>query len=129
MKICLVCEGVSETTQELCATCGRPLLDTRAVHFPRRRGEEDAANPLLGVVVDGKYRIHNVLGKGGMGTVFHATHEVSLVPVATKAKVLRCILGHAPGLMGLQGGDLRFENRWRDWLLPRPSQASRQPDK
>jgi len=42
------------------------------------------------------------------------------VPVATKAKVLGLVLAHAPGLMGLQGGDLRFENRWRDWLLPRP---------
>lgn len=84
MRICVVCEGVSETTQELCATCGRPLLDTQAVHFPCRRGEEDAANPLLGVVVDGKYRIQGVLGKGGMGTVFQATHQVSLVPVALK---------------------------------------------
>lgn len=51
------------------------------------------------------------------------------VPVATKARVLQRILGHAPGLMGLQGGDLRFENRWRDWLLPRTRQTSRQPDK
>ena len=42
------------------------------------------------------------------------------LPVATKARVLERILAHAPGLMGLQGGDLRFENRWRDWLLPRP---------
>jgi hypothetical protein len=42
------------------------------------------------------------------------------VPIAVKAKVLRRILAHAPGLMGLRGGDLRFENRWRDWLLPRP---------
>jgi serine/threonine protein kinase len=84
MKICLICEGVSETTQQDCATCGRPLLATEAVHFPLRRGEADAANPLLGTLVDGKYRIHNVLGKGGMGTVFQATHEVSLVPVGLK---------------------------------------------
>ena len=84
MKICLLCEGVSETLQEHCATCGRSLLDTRAVHFPLRRGEEDAANPLLGTVVDGKYRIQSVLGKGGMGTVYRAVHDVSLVPVALK---------------------------------------------
>jgi hypothetical protein len=42
------------------------------------------------------------------------------VPVATKAKILKRILDHAPGLKGLRGGDLRFENRWRDWLLPQP---------
>ncbi len=57
------------------------------------------------------------------------------VPLATKAKVLRRILDQAPGLMGLEGGDLRFENRWRDWLLPRPNgpngpgQPSRPPRK
>ena len=41
------------------------------------------------------------------------------LPIATKAQVLQRILAHAPGLMGLQGGDLRFDNRWRDWLVPR----------
>lgn len=51
------------------------------------------------------------------------------VPVATKARVLQRILDHAPGLMGLRGGDLRFENRWRDWLLPQPGQTGRQQDK
>ncbi|MEE9125817.1 MAG: hypothetical protein V3U11_01630 [Planctomycetota bacterium] len=56
------------------------------------------------------------------------------LPVAAKAKILECILAHAPGLMGLQGGDLRFANRWRDWLLPRPGRLPDQakgtrPDK
>ena len=84
MKICLVCEGVSETAQESCASCGVRLIGADEVHFPVRRGEEDAANPLLGALIDGKYRISNVLGKGGMGTVFRAVHEVSLAPVALK---------------------------------------------
>src|SRR5690606_8221164 len=64
--------------------CGSPLLQTSEVHYPLRRGEEDAANPLLGALIDGKYRITGVLGKGGMGSVFRAVHEVSLVPVALK---------------------------------------------
>ncbi|MEE9125818.1 MAG: serine/threonine-protein kinase, partial [Planctomycetota bacterium] len=54
------------------------------MHFPLRRGEEDAANQVLGSLVDSKYRVQSVLGKGGMGTVFRAIHEVSLVPVALK---------------------------------------------
>lgn len=84
MKTCLSCEGIASTDARQCSACGGPLLLTSEVHFPQRRGEEDAAHPLLGVVVDGKYRVAGVLGRGGMGTVFRATHEVSLVPVALK---------------------------------------------
>lgn len=84
MKTCLSCEGIASTDARQCSACGGPLLLTSEVHFPLRRGEEDAAHPLLGVVVDAKYRVAGVLGRGGMGTVFRATHEVSLVPVALK---------------------------------------------
>ncbi|MEM7203696.1 MAG: serine/threonine-protein kinase [Planctomycetota bacterium] len=84
MKICLVCEGISDTEQERCASCELPLVDHGEVHFPVRRGEADAAHPLQGAVIDSKYRITGVVGKGGMGTVFAAVHEVSLMPVALK---------------------------------------------
>ena len=84
MKICLTCEGISETDLLACSTCGTRLLATDAVHYPLRRGEEDSTHPLLGARIDGKFRVVNVLGKGGMGTVFRAIHEVSLVPVALK---------------------------------------------
>ena len=46
MKICLECEGMTDATQELCASCGLLLSDTDVVHFPLRRGEADAGNPL-----------------------------------------------------------------------------------
>lgn len=84
MKICLSCEGISATEHQQCGHCGAALLPMDAVHFPLRRGEADATNPLLGSLLDGKYRIQGVLGRGGMGTVFRAVHEVSLVPVAIK---------------------------------------------
>jgi serine/threonine protein kinase len=84
VKICLSCDGVAATAQERCATCDVPLLPTTAVHFPIRRGEVDTGNPLLGGVIDGKFLLQSVLGRGGMGTVFRACHAVSQVPVAVK---------------------------------------------
>jgi hypothetical protein len=41
------------------------------------------------------------------------------VAVQTKALVLSKILARAPGLAGLVAGDLRFKNRWADYLQPR----------
>jgi serine/threonine protein kinase len=84
LKICLSCDGVAATNQDRCASCEIALLPTSAVHFPIRRGEVDAGNPLLGSVIDGKFLLQNVLGRGGMGTVFRAMHTVSQVPVAIK---------------------------------------------
>jgi len=75
---------VSDTSASRCGHCGAWLLPTDAVHYPQRRGEIDAGNPLLGSVVDGKYRLQGVLGRGGLGTVFRAQHIGSLVHVALK---------------------------------------------
>ena len=84
MKICLSCEGVTDTQAHRCGYCDAPLLSTDSVHYPARRGELDAGNPLLGTVIDGKYRLQSVLGRGGLGTVFRAQHIGSLVTVALK---------------------------------------------
>ncbi len=84
MKLCLACEGVTDAAAPRCGHCGAWLLPTDAVHYPTRRGERDAGNPLLGSVVDGKYRLQAVLGRGGLGTVFQAQHIGTLVQVALK---------------------------------------------
>lgn len=46
--------------------------------------DSSAELPLRGEVIDGKYRIEELLGRGGMGAVFRATHVVSEKPVAIK---------------------------------------------
>jgi hypothetical protein len=84
VKICLSCEGVTNTAAQRCGHCGAFLLPTDSVHFPDRRGEADSGNPLLGSVIDGKYRLQTVLGRGGLGTVFQAVHIGSLMSVAVK---------------------------------------------
>ncbi len=84
MKICLSCEGVTNAQAQRCGHCGAWLLPTEVVHYPVRRGEIDSGNPLLGTVIDGKYRLQSVLGRGGLGTVFSAVHIGSLMTVAVK---------------------------------------------
>ncbi|HET6334785.1 MAG TPA: serine/threonine-protein kinase [Polyangiales bacterium] len=49
-----------------------------------RVSEELLPLPRLGQIVGDKYRIDSLLGRGGMGAVFRATHLVSQKPVALK---------------------------------------------
>jgi serine/threonine protein kinase len=68
-------------------------------------GEGRDAETLLGEVVDGKYRIDSLLGRGGMGTVYLATHLGTAREVALKVLV--------PGLTSSDGAVERFRREAR----------------
>lgn len=52
----------------------------------RRPGKTKPAEPesLIGTIVDGKYLVHQIIGQGGMGTVYEAEHRTTGRRVAMK---------------------------------------------
>ena len=80
VKICPACSQEYDNEHESCPQDGVPLvhLDT---------GTTDRAQDLIGQVVDGRYRVERIVGRGGMGTVYACRHVV--VGKAFAMKVLR----------------------------------------
>jgi serine/threonine protein kinase len=74
-----------------CPRCGRQFPDTESVcpdDFTPLQADATIAevpvDPLIGRVFDGKYRLDERLGGGGMGTVYRAAHLLIDRPVAIK---------------------------------------------
>src|SRR5438094_5169771 len=74
-----------------CPRCGRRFPDNTHLcpddFMPLRADDtlvDAPLDPLLGRVFDGKYRLDERLGSGGMGTVYRATHLLIDRPVALK---------------------------------------------
>ncbi|MFO0663603.1 MAG: serine/threonine-protein kinase [Polyangiaceae bacterium] len=78
-KVCATCGGTAVRDDGLCPDCGERSFD-----------------PLVGHVLDGKYRVDSLLGAGGMGKVYVGTHLALGERVAIK--FLHRIYGELPTL-------------------------------
>lgn len=73
-RFCPVCE--TRTDRDHCPKCG-----SRTLRVPCDESEED---PLLGQVLEGRYRIDALIGRGGMGAVYRAVQLNTGQAVAVK---------------------------------------------
>ncbi|MBL8151812.1 MAG: hypothetical protein JNN15_17960 [Blastocatellia bacterium] len=75
MKTCPVCRNAFDENLSVCPYDGQPLDDT-------------SLNSIVGTTLDGQYQIEALIGRGGMGAVYRATHLLLGEKVAIK-KVLQ----------------------------------------
>lgn len=67
---CPHCGKPHDLKERTCASTGKPL--DGEIHQRSAPARPAATSPLIGVVLDGRYKILRTIGSGGMGTVFEA---------------------------------------------------------
>ncbi len=80
MKICPVCKSECPPSVDFCPKDGAIL----PADDGRGPGTEMLYDPLIGELIDGRYKIETRLGEGGLATVYAATHQLIEKRVALK---------------------------------------------
>lgn len=80
-KTCRGCGREFLGSETYCPDDGFRLTASDSGDYAAAGGDRD---PLVGVTLDGRYKILRVIGEGGMGVVYEALHVVIEKPVAVK---------------------------------------------
>ena len=93
MKRCPKCQAEYADDDAFCGNDGEPLVVVEQVKAaqeikketpPPAAAQAEKTDPLIGVLVDGKYELERRLGSGGMGTVYVARNKITDEQVAVK---------------------------------------------
>jgi serine/threonine-protein kinase len=90
VKVCPVCQREYPATATSCTDDGVPLV--AMVTDVHGRSED-----LVGKIVEGRYKIERIIGKGGMGTVYACRHVV--VGKIAAMKVLKAGVDRSDGVL------------------------------